>query len=496
MPHPKSSGNLTRNTAMMAVRMFVTMGTTLYVSRVVLRQLGVADFGVYSVVWGLALMSAFFNASVVAASQRYLNVELGARGERGLGEVFAACCATVVIFIGIVIAAAETLGLWYMDSCLVVPPGREADARVLFQMSLAVVALDMLRIPYNSLIVAYERFTFYAYVSFFEAALKLAVALGLTLAPGDKLLTYGGLLIGVSAVNLAAYALYCRRNMPGVHFSLRASGAKVREVLRFSGWNVLTSLSDMCYQQGSALVVNAFFGVTINATLGIMNQVKTAVFSFTRSLQTAGSPQMVKEIARDDYAAFSATFLNISRLSYLFVLYLGLVLWVSGEYVLRLWLGELPPLAVPFLRLLLIFCLIDSLVGPLWTSMQAVGRIAAYQIVTSSVWLLCLPLTWLAFRGGLPPYSVYGVMIAINAALLGVRLWYLRRYCRIPIGVYMRDVAGRMAVVTVAGAAAATGVAALTPAGLPTLLASTAAQTVAIAATSYAMGISPRRRHH
>ncbi len=128
--------------------------------------------------------------------------------------------------------------------------------------------------------------------------------------------------------------------------------------------------------------------------------------------------------------------------------------------------------------------------------MQAVGRIAAYQIVTSSVWLLCLPLTWLAFRGGLPPYSVYGVMIAINAALLGVRLWYLRRYCRIPIGVYMRDVAGRMAVVPVAGAAAATGVAALTPAGLPTLLASTAAQTVAIAATSYAMGIIPRRRHH
>ena len=496
MSPDSSSGSLTRNTAMMAVRMFVTMGTTLYVSRVVLRQLGVEDFGVYSVVWGLALMSAFFNSSVVAASQRYLNVELGVRGERSLQEVFAACCVTVLIFVGIVLVGAETLGLWYMNEYLVVPPGRMHDAAVLYQMSLAVVALDMLRIPYNSLIVAYERFSFYAYVSFFEAALKLGVAMALTLAPGDKLLTYGCLLIGVSALNLAVYALYCRRRLPVVRFSLHSRAAKVCELLRFSGWNVLSSLSDVSYQQGSALVVNMFFGVTINATLGIMNQVKTAVFSFTRSLQTAGSPQMVKEFARGNQPAFSATFINISRLSYLFVLYFGMLLWVSGEYVLRLWLGELPPLAVPFLRLLIIFCLIDSLVGPLWTSMQAVGRIAVYQTVTSSVWLLCLPVTYIVFRAGMPSYSVYAVMIAINAALLGVRVWYLHRYCHIGVGTYMRDVVGRMALVTVVGAAAAIGASMLVAPGLSALLVAGAAQTVAIGVACFMLGVLPRSALH
>lgn len=315
-----------------------------------------------------------------------------------------------------------------------------SDAKIVFQISLMLVSVEMLRVPYNSLIIAHEKMSFYAYNAMLEAMLKLGVVIALSIVSEDKVLVYAWLLLGVAVIVNVSYAVYCRLKISGVYFSVCCRWERVRSIGKFAILNVLTSLSDMGYQQGSSMILNVFYGVALNSTMGIANQVKTAVCSFTRSVQTAANPQIIKAWASGDFEGFMSLFMRISRMSFFMVLFLGMPLLINTKCLLSWWLTVIPPECVIFVRLMVVFCIFDSLTGPLWVTMQAAGRIASYQIVISVVWLLCLPLTYLAFRYSLPAYWLMIVLCSINVSLLVVRVFYTWHYCGVRVKAYLKSV--------------------------------------------------------
>ncbi len=483
-----------KNTAFMAVRMLLSMGVSLYTSRVVLQQLGVVDFGVYTVIGGLAIIMSFFTSALTAAIQRYMNVELALTHGRGMQQVFSACWGCVIVMVAVFLVIAEAAGLWFLENELSIPVDRMGDARIVFQMSLAIVVIEMFRVPYNSLIIAHERMSFFAYNSILEVVLKLVTAISLSLVPGNKIVIYMWLLIGVAVLVNASYVVYCRRNMPGIRFSLRADRGQMVAIGKFAGWNVLTSISDIAYQQGSAMILNIFYGVALNASMGIANQVKTAVSSFTRSVQLAANPQIVKSFAAGEYDEFSMLFMRISRISFFLMLFLGMPIMLNAGYILSLWLTVTPPSGVLFVQLMVAFCIVDSLTGPLWVSMQAAGKIASYQIVISSVWILCLPLTYVAFYCGLPPYWLLIVLIGIDVSLIFFRVAFTSRYCKITVGAYLRGVAWPVVSVAVAGALIPVMMACAITDPLARLLSTGAAWCVTMPLAVYFLGLSKQER--
>lgn len=441
---------IAKNSLYLAVRMLITLSISLYTSRVVLQQLGVTDFGVYSVVAGLSVIVAFITSSLTAAIQRYMNVEIGQTGGQGMQKIFAACCLCALICMIFILAFAESVGLWFLDNKLSIPPGRMTDARIVFQMSLVIVMIEVFRVPYNAMITAYERMQFYAYNSIVEAALKLTVVILLSVVGGNKLLVYMWLLIAVSLTITASYVLYCRYTIRHVRYSLNSSWGRVVEISRFAGLNMMTSVSDVAYQQGSSMILNIFFGVAYNATMGIVSQIKTAVFAFSGSVQLAANPQIVQLFTSGRHDEYKRLFMLTSRISFFLVLFIGLPIIINTDFILNLWLAKIPPSAVIFARLMILFCIMDSLTGPMWVSMQAFGRIAAYQIVISSVWLLCLPLTYALFKAGAPSYAVLCAMIAVDIMTLTVRMWFNRRYCKVTFTEYFKNVLVRIAAVSAA----------------------------------------------
>ncbi len=424
----------------MAIRMLVTLAVTLYTSRVVLQQLGVTDFGIYSVVAGLAIIMSFFTYALASAIQRYMSVELAVTGGRKMQNVFSACWATVFIMAALFLILAEGVGMWFLNYHLNIPPGRIADAHIVFQLSLAIVLIEMLRVPYNSLIISLERMSFYAYNSIFEVLLKLATAILLTVIAGDKLIIYMFLLVCVALIINVTYVLYCRHILPDVHFSVRADRKQIVEIGKFASWNILSSLSDISYQQGTSMILNVFFGVTFNASMGIANQVKSAVGSFTRSLQTAANPQIIMSFSSGNKSEFIQLFLSISKFSFYCMSLLAMPILFNTEYILELWLTVIPPQGAVFVQLMVVYCVIDSLVGPLWVTMQASGRIALYQVVISVIWLMSLPLTYLAYKLGMAPYSLITVIIAIDILLIFIRVKFTQHECGVPAGLYFRSV--------------------------------------------------------
>jgi O-antigen/teichoic acid export membrane protein len=416
------------------------MATSLYTGRVVLQQLGIVDFGIYAVVGGLTMVMAFFTNALTTAIQRYMNVELGKSGGRNINLVFSASWLCVIAMTAIFLILAEGVGLWFLNNQLSIPPGRMGDAQIVFQMSMVIVIFEMLRVPYSSLIISYEQMSFYAYNSIIESMLKLVTVFLLSLVGGSKLLAYMAFLIGVAFIINISFIWFCKHTHPTIRYSRNVSYSQVKEISKFAGWNVLSSLSDISYMHGSSLILNMFFGVTFNATMGVANQVRTAVTAFTKGVQTAANPQIIQCYANGDHVSFTNLFTTISRIACYLILFIGTPILINTDLVLNTWLATLPPNAVTFVRLMIVFCIVDSLTGPLWVTMQACGKIAVYQIVISIAWLINLPITYIGYRAGMPHYWLLVVMIVFSAVITVIRLLFTRANCNVALRTYMRDV--------------------------------------------------------
>ena len=425
------------------------MLVTLYTSRVVLDVLGAIDYGVYNVVGGIVVLFSFIYGALTLATQRFLNYSMGKGDYAEVHKVF--CVSFNVYFLLILLIAilCETIGLWFLNNKLDIPADRMDAAFWVFQFSVASCVFTILRIPYNSSIIAYERMSFYAYVSIIEVALKLAVVYLLFLSQQDKLVFYAFLMFLVHVIMLAVYYCYCRKAFTTTRYKFIWDGPLFKKLLSFSGWSLFGSFANVAASQGLSFILNIFNGVLVNAALGVANQVNSAVNQFVTSFQTAFTPQLIKSYAANEKDFFFSLIFRSSKFSYYLILILGLPLILYCKDILGFWLVDVPGNAVEFTVLLVIFCFIDALSGPLWYSVQATGNIKRYQIIMSVCILSNIPLSYIALKLGCAPIVCLYIRVGINLLIHFIRVFYLKGLMEFPSIQYLKDVMLPVCLVTV-----------------------------------------------
>lgn len=487
------SHRILRNTGALYVRMLLVMAVSLYISRVVLAALGVNDYGIYNVVGGIVVFFSFLTGALSLSIQRFLAADLGRGDLQAARRTFSVSLQVHAVLAVVLLLAAETLGVWFLTTQLNIPAGRMAAAGRVFQFTLLSFVAKLFVVPFNAAVIAHERMSFYAYLSLLEAALNLAAAGLLTLCRGDRLVLYAGLVSAVNLVVLGAYVLFCRSRYDCCRPAPVRDRALFRRILSFSGWNTLGGAANVCVQQGLNFLLNIFCGVAVNAAWAVTGQVTAGVTSLVNSFQTAANPQIVKTCPGGVRSGFFALVLQTSRLSYFLVLLFALPMLFCTPFVLQLWLVEPPAYSVPFIRLMLLFSLVEALAGPLWMGIQAQGDIRRYQQVLGSVVLLNLPLAWLLLRVGCPPQAVVALRVAVNVAALGVRLDFFARRTGFSRRRYLRDVLRPAAAVTLLAVPLPLLVSLATQ-GWTQLLATTAVSTLSLALCLPAAGLLPCER--
>lgn len=437
---------------MLYFRMIFIMLITLYTSRVILNALGVSDFGIYNIVAGVVVLFSFFGNSMVAATQRFMNVAIGKNDNEYIQDVFSTSIISQIGLIAGVLLAGETIGLWFVKTQLDIPSERMDVALVIYHLAILTTCATLLRVPYNASIIANERMSFYAYVSIVEAVLKLLIVWILVWSEFDKLVLYSALLLAVNIIINAIYVLYCKRHFVSNKFILKTDKVLFREMATFSGWNLLGGISDIAYKQGTNIILNIFCGVALNAALGITNQIRAAVYSFVSNLQTAANPQIVKSYSMGDYVFYRSLVYRISKFSYFLMMMLALPIIANIDLILEVWLKNPPEYTNSFTILIMVFSMIDSLTGPLWVSMQARGKLKVYQIVICSCMLLNLPLTYLFLYLGFSPNSLLIVQIAVLILTLSVRIAFAHYCLTISISSYLKEVVSPIIRVTIPSA--------------------------------------------
>ncbi|MCI3936497.1 MATE family efflux transporter [Chryseobacterium aahli] len=433
--------SIAKNTAFLYLRMFFILGVTLYTSRIVLDQLGVSDYGIYSLVGGIVSMLSFFRGAMANATRRYLSFDIGKGDFERLKKTFSATLTIHFIIAIVVLILAETIGLWYLTNKMVFPENRLFAVQVVYQFSVLTFLINILQVPYDALLQAREKMKIYAIVSIVEAFLKLAIVYVLIYFGSDKLVTFSILTFFVALIIRLIYQFYCRNNFVESKYQFEYDKQYFKELLTYSGWNLFGSLAVVARGQGSNVILNLFFGTTINAAYGITTQIQMAVQLFVNNFQLAINPQIIKTYAQGDLKQNHRLIIKASKLSYFLLFIIICPIWFNIDYILQLWLKNIPEYTPIFVKLVLIYVLIDTISGPLMVGAQATGKIKFYQIIVGTLLFLNLPISYFLLKEcNMKPMIVFDLMIILSIITLFFRIWFLKNMINLSVKEFITKV--------------------------------------------------------
>ena len=440
MSNSSNNKRIAKNTILLYIRMFILMLVSLYTSRVVLNALGVEDYGIYNVVGGVVTMFSVLSSSLSTAISRFITVELGKGDVIKLKKIFSTSINVQIILIVLITLLLETVGLWYLNSKMVIPLERINAANWVFQFSVLTFAINLWSVPYNAFIIAHEKMSAFAYISIFDAIAKLGIAFLIIYSPYDKLVIYSILIMLTGFVQRLLYSLYCKKHFNECRYELTFDRTITKEMFIFSGWNFIGSSSAILRDQGGNLLINFFFGPTVNAARGIALSVNSAVSGFVANFMMALNPQITKNYANGNFEYMFKLAFQGARLSYYIFFLLTLPIMFTASYILELWLGVVPEYTPNFVCWVLIFTLSECLASPLITIMLATGNIRNYQLIVGGVQLMNLPVSYVLLRLGYPADSVFIVAVIFSVVCEFVRLLMLRNMVGLPIRKFIKEV--------------------------------------------------------
>lgn len=401
----KDNKRIAKNTFFLYIRMFLLFAVNFYATRVLLKALGADDYGLYNVVAGFVAMLGFMNQSMTNSIQRFINFQLGKGDKKGLLNYFKACL-TAQLMLGIfIVLIFETFGLWFLNSKMNISSDKVFDANVVFQMSCLCLLVNIIRAPYNAVIIAKEKMNFYAYISVAEAAVKLLVTFSISCIAMYRLSYYAVMLLVLTVVVYFLTLIYSKKQIPDLKFQLYFRKDIFKEVLSFSGWNLFGAASGAIKSQGINVLMNLFFNTVINAARGIAFQVLSGIQQFVSNFQVAINPQIVQSYASGDKDRYlKLTYLS-AKLSLYLMWIIALPIMASLNLILDVWLGKeiVPEYTSQFVYIILFTGLFDALGSSISVPLYATGNIKHYQIITSSIKFMVLPISYILYRIGFDP---------------------------------------------------------------------------------------------
>jgi len=429
--------------------MLLIMFVTLYTSRVVLDKLGVTDYGIYNVVGGIVAMLGFLNSSMSNAVQRYLSFELGRNNKEGVNRIFNVSLFAHGGIAILVLVAMEIVGVWYLNTHMNIPTDRIDAANWVLQCSILTTLFTIMQVPYNAIIISKEQMGIYAYISILEVFLKLFIVYLLVISNFDKLKLYSVLVMVVTVGIMMVYRFYCARKYDEAKFRFVKDWTLLWQLIEFASWNMLGELAWIFTGQGVNIILNSFFGPVVNAARGLAEQVNGAINRFVVNFQTAVNPQLIKNYAANQFTEMRDLLYRSTRFSYYLLFAISLPFILKMDYILHLWLKEVPEYTTGFCQLVLICSLVSTLSNLLAQVARAYGRIRNYQLVVSFFLFLNFPLSFLVLKMGASPLSTMVVNIGVQIILLLIRLKLTGKMIQMTLSNFIMNVLIKVLLVTV-----------------------------------------------
>ncbi|MEE1090791.1 MAG: lipopolysaccharide biosynthesis protein [Paludibacteraceae bacterium] len=436
----ENNKRIAKNTVVLYVRMFVMMLISFFTAGITLNALGVEDYGINNVVGGLVAMFSLLSNSLAGAASRFITFALGKGDLEYQKRVFSTAVNIHIVLAIVVVIAIETVGVWFLNNRLNIPPDRLYAANWVLQCSVISFALGLFSVPYNSSIYAHECMSAFAWFTIYDVIVKLIVVASIYYYGGDKLILLSVISLIPSVIKQFIYWIYCQRNFPECEYNFQLDRGLFKEMFSFSIWNFIGCTAGLLKDQGVNILINIFTSPVVNAARGIAMQLNGIISQFSGNFMGAFMPQITKYYALGDLCEMHKLMFRGTRFSYYIFMFIAIPVFFEIEVILQIWLGQIPEHTVLFTRLALLLSLLEMLSAVLITAQNATGRIRKYQLVVGSLLLLNFPLSYLMLYLGFMPEITLIVAVFVGVICLIARLCFLRYSIKLPVRDYVLQV--------------------------------------------------------
>lgn len=435
-----NSSRVMKNTLSLYIRMIILTVVSLFTVRINLNSLGAADYGLYNVVAGFVSLFTFISGSLTNASQRFFAIGIGKNDWSEVNKYFSVNLFIYILLSVLLLILSETVGLWFVLHKMVIAEERLKAAVIVYQFSILNFIIGFFVSPFLALLVANEDLSIYSVVSIVEGGLKLLVSYLLYVTVGDKLIVYGLLLLITALLINGFYIIYTRTKYRQVKISFVKDKDPYKEVFSFLNWNLIGAFATVFKGQGINIIINLFFGTVINAARGIAFQINAVVSSFSANFMKAIDPQIIKSYANGEKERFFDITCTASKIAFCLLFIIAMPLISNMDYVLGLWLKNVPNYTVLFAKLVLADAIIVSLTDPITTAVQAIGKIKWYQIIVGGMSLLNIPFSYILLRIMKEPLVPFFVSIGISLLMMVSKIIFFKVLAKISVWKYIQKV--------------------------------------------------------
>lgn len=428
MENNSSNKRIFKNTLLLYTRQLITLGFSLYTSRLTLKVLGVTDFGIFAAVGGITALLSILTNSMSSSTQRFMTFELGVDNHERLNKVYITSFQIHLILSLIIFIIGESAGIWFINHKLTIPVERLNIAANVFQLTLLISLLSIINIPNQAAIIAHEDMGAFAAFSISDAVLKFFAVILLFHITCDKLLGYSVFLFIIQLINQTALIIYCRIKYIEVRLKYIWDKTLIKEMFSLAGWNIISNISVVGFIQGVNILLNIFFGPALNAAYTVAMQAYSGIRSFTSSFQLASNPQIIKTYSKGELERMHSLIISVCKMSFFLIFFLSLPFVLNANAILKIWLGNnVPDHASAFFVLLLIYAYFDVFAYPLDVAAQATGKVRKYNTLVSFATLGILPISYFLYLKGAIPEIIYVVAIFMSLVGLAVRIILLNK---------------------------------------------------------------------
>ena len=429
------------NTFVMYAKMLITMGISLYSTRLVLNALGATDYGVYMLIAGVIAMLSFLNSAMATSTLRYFSFYQGKNDLLMQKKVFTNSYILHIAIAIFVVMLLLVLIPFLFNGFLNIQPDRIPAARFVYCFMAISVFFSIISVPFNASIAAHENMLWLAVIYTIENLLKFAIAISLVMfAQNDRLFIYGLLMSIVALCSFIIYLTYCKKKYEECHFQWSLDIPLIKELFAFSGWNFYGVLCNIGKIQGLAVLLNIFGGTIVNAAYGIANQVSVQLNFFSRTMIGTMNPQIMKSEGMNNRKRTLRLSMTASKFGFFLLAFIAVPCIFEMPAILKIWLNNVPENTVIFCSLFLVGALITQLTFGIQSAIQAIGKIKLYQTIIGTVLLLNLPISYILLKFGFPVYSVMISFVLIEIMASTTQLILIKKIACLSIKEYFNRV--------------------------------------------------------
>ncbi|MBR8762943.1 lipopolysaccharide biosynthesis protein [Porphyromonas levii] len=441
---------VSKNAFLLGSRTLLTVLIGLYVSRVLLLNLGEVNFGVYSIVGSVIVVWGSLRGVFASSTQRFLNVASVHEDHSYSRRIFSISLSVHLIIAALFLALVGGVGAYLINNTLSIPAGSLSAANIIFWASMLSSVFSIITTPFDASIIAHERMGFFALTSVLDVLGRLLLALSIPLFKGYELIFWGCAYAFLTVLIRIISVIYAKAKCPEVRFKLELDRSLFMEMTRFAGWNFLGNTSFYVINEGLNFILNVFWGVALNAARGIAMQVQSGIASFTGNVITASDPQICKLYAAGEERSMYRLFSLSARSLSLIYITICMPIVISIQPILILWLKEVPPYTGEMVILMLVHGLIRTFHTPITSLFHATAKLKRVELMelfvrTSTVFFAYLVARFL----GVPPYSIYVVLCCTEIVNVLLMVQIARGDFHFDIKFYLKEV--MMPVSTVIG---------------------------------------------